>query len=357
MDQTLVITGTHLTPACELIEQLRADKQFRWKIIYLGRRYNSLSPVPSIESIVIPRKKIKFYGLDCGKFDRKSIKTTLKGLPLIFKGICQAFKILKEEKPNIIISFGGYVSVPVIIAGWLLKIPSITHEQTPTLSLATRINSFFVNQIALSFPHPGLKKAVVTGNLLRRELTNHHKKLFLTQNKTLIYVTAGNQGSHFLNNLIKITLPKLNDFYIIHQTGNIDYHEYKKLERQYSNYRVYSYLSDSIVGSVFYQAEIIISRAGANTSQEIVALKKKSILIPLPFSQQNEQLLNAQFVRQQLPDRTIIIPQSEINPAILVKTIKSLLLIAPYKLKPIKPNLKLLKLIQSLCKKRLKSLE
>lgn len=339
MERKIIITGTHLTPAQELIGQLKEDKTTNWQIVYIGR----LSP--SIESKIIPELNIKFYGINCGKFDRKFIDKTILGLPNIFKGIFQAHKIIKIEKPDIIVSFGGYVSVPVVVAGKLSSIPSITHEQTFTQSLATKINSFFVNKVALSFPIDNIKKSVLTGNLLRRELFVQTTPI---SSKPIIFITAGNQGSVIINSNIKKILPSLKKFFVIHQTGNIDYKKYKILETKYNNYKTYDYIPASNIGPIFTQAEIIISRAGANTTQEIIALNKKSILIPLPFSQQNEQLLNAQYVQKILPKRTIIIPQIELNHHYLLQSIKKLSLLPKIPFKNLKPNLKLLNLIHEI---------
>lgn len=336
MKRKIIITGTHLTPAQELIRQLKEDKKTNWEIVYIGR----LSP--SIESKIIPELNIKFYGITCGKFDRKFLDKTILGMPNIFKGIIQAQKIIKIEKPDVIVSFGGYVSVPVIIAGKFSSVPSITHEQTFTQSLATKINSYFVKKVALSFPINNIKKSVLTGNLLRRELFIKTAPLSA---KPIIFITAGNQGSVTINSNIKKIIPSLKQFFIIHQTGNIDYQKYKPLESKYKNYKTYDYLPVSKVGPILTQAEIIISRAGANTTQEITALNKKSILVPLPFAQQNEQLLNAQYVQKILPDRTIIIPQIELSPDILLDSIKKLSLLKKKPVKNLETNFKLLNLI------------
>ena len=175
--KTIIITGTHLTPALELIRQLKTDPQTDWQINYIGRKNNSsVDDSPSIESKIIPKTGINFYSINCGKFDRRWLPNTIKGLPQTTKSLFESLKLIKKIKPDIVVSFGGYVSVPVIISSFLKKIPSITHEQTLTNSLTTRINSLFVKKIALSFDNPKQKeklpkeKIVVTGNLLRQEL-------------------------------------------------------------------------------------------------------------------------------------------------------------------------------------------
>ena len=334
--KTIIITGTHLTPALELIRQLKSDPEINWQINYIGRKNNSsVDNTPSIESNIIPKIGVNFYSINCGKLDRRWIPNTLKGLPQTIKSIFAAFSLIKKIKPDIVVSFGGYVSVPIIISASLKKIPSITHEQTLTNSLTTKINSLFVNIVALSFNNQKQKnslpkhKIVVTGNLLRQELFNPKKSKIgdqLTKIKPkIIFITAGNQGSHTINLLIKNILPQLQDFFIIHQTGKTDFNIFKKLTQKYSNYQVFDYIEANDIGHIFNKSELIISRSGANTSQEIAVLNKKSILIPLKVSQQNEQLLNALWVKEKLPQNTEIIEEKDLNSINLLNTINNLI--------------------------------
>lgn len=351
--KTIIIIGTHLTPAIELINQLKADEKYHWQINYIGRKYNStVDQTPSIESEIIPKLKVNFYSISGGKLDRRYLPNTLHGISHTIKGFFESFSLISKIKPDIIISFGGYISVPVIISGWFKKIPSITHEQTLTNSLTTKINSHFVNKIALSFNNPNQlpkNKIVITGNLLRSEIYKTSSVFFRNLSLEighfpLLYITAGNQGSHLINQIIKNNLSKFNKNTIIHQTGKNDYSDFQKINQP--NYHAFDYINLNDIGWVLNNADIIISRAGANTCQEIVALQKKSILIPLPVSQQNEQHLNAIWVHQQLPQKTIIITQKKLSPKTLLNAIKKLSLIKTdtAKIKP-STNLKLLKLI------------
>lgn len=342
MVKKILITGTHLTPAIELINQLKNDS-IKWDITYIGRNYNSHeNSIPSIESQNIPKLGVKFYGFDSGKLDRRWLPNTILGIPLTIKSLFKIYKLIQKLKPNIVVSFGGYISVPVIFNSYLQKIPSITHEQTNTLSLSTKINAKFTNFVALSFPTEiKNEKYIHTGNLLRQEIFETKSKYFEKQkiNQPIIYITGGNQGSAILNKTIIEIIPKLTkNYFIVHQTGNDNYVASK-------NYLPINYIDD--IGWILNKAEIIISRAGANTCQEIIALNKKSILIPLKISQQNEQTKNAILVKQKLSD-TIIIPEIKLNSFTLLNSINKLI-----KIKSItanKPNINyaLLKLIKTL---------
>jgi len=359
LNKTIIITGTHLTPALELIRQLQIDPKINWQIHYIGRASNSNDPNDiSIESVIIPKNNVKFYPIHCGKFDRRYLPNTIVGISKTLRGFFESSKLIRQIKPDVIISFGGYVSVPVIFNGWVKKIKTITHEQTLTNSLTTKINSLFVNKIALSFENKNQikqlnqNKVVITGNLLRYELFND--KIFkpnpkFSTSKTTIYITAGNQGSHIINSIIKKNLSQLNKLQIIHQTGKNDYSNFKKLETQYPNYFAFDYLDTTYLAWIIHHADILVSRSGANTSQEIVAFNKKSILIPLLKSQQDEQLLNALWVKEKLPHNTIIISQKDLTSEKLLNSIESLLK-TKNQSSTVKyqPNLKLLELIHEI---------
>lgn len=296
---------------------------------------------------------IKFYSINCGKLDRRWLPNTIKGLPQTTKSLFESLKLIKKIKPDIIVSFGGYVSVPVIISGFLKKIPSITHEQTLTNSLTTKINSFFVNKIALSFNNQLQKenlpknKIVITGNLLRQEIFHPQKNKI--GNDVDIFITAGNQGSHTINLLIKKILPKLKNYYIVHQTGKNDFNSFKQLTNIYPKYQAFSYLESNDMAYVLNKTNLIISRSGANTSQEIVALNKKSILIPLKISQQNEQLLNALWVKEKNTQNTQILEEKDITEKNILENINKLITNKTKKI-VIKntDNLKLLNLIHEI---------
>ncbi len=357
MTKKIIIVGTHLTPALELIRQLQQDPKTNWAISYVGRESNSNDPKDvSIESKIIPSIGVNFYPISCGKLDRRYLPNTLIGLPKTIKGFFQSFKLINQIKPDIVVSFGGYVSVPIIIASSFKKIKNITHEQTLTNSLTTKINSYFVTKIALSFNNSKQtsqlpkNKITITGNLLRYQLFQKSNPPFKPiSKKPIIYITAGNQGSHTINLNLKKILPQLKNFNIIHQTGKKDLKDFSKLSQKFPNYFISDYFNTQNFAWIINHADIVISRSGANTSQEIVAFGKKSILIPLPKSQQNEQALNAVWVKKNSPKNTIVISNDTLNPKTLITAIKKLSKIKtkPKTLLP-KPNVNLLKLIHEI---------
>lgn len=352
----ILITGTHHTPAIELIHQLKTDKSIRWRIDYVGHIFPSET---HLSHTLIPRLKINFHPLSCGKLDRRWLPNTLLGIPKTIAAVFIAYRLIKQIHPDVVVSFGGYVSVPVVIAAKICRIPSLTHEQTLTNSLSTKINSFFVNKIALSFNNPSQTsrlpkdRVVITGNLLRSEIyqkTTVNFKRLEKINLPLIYVTGGNQGSSPINQVILKILPEITkNFIIVHHPGNLDYQSIIQNTKNIPNYYPADYIGLDDIGWVLNQAQIIISRSGANTCQEIVALGKKSILVPLIKSQQNEQLLNARWVKQQQPLNTIIIPQNVLSATKLLRSIRRLSAVKSLTpSSPASPNFKLLNLIHEM---------
>lgn len=315
--KTILITGTHHTPAIELIKLLQSDRRTNWQIHYIGHLYPHET---HIAHTIIPKLKIPFYNLNSGKFDRKNFLRTLAGIPRIFLSFFQSLNLLRRIKPDIVISFGGYVSVPVIVAAYFKKIPSITHEQTLTESLATKINRLFVTKVALSFPPAVFRqKDVVTGNLIRTAIFDQSSTKFSQLKKPIIYITGGNQGSEFINRLVVELLPDLTKYSIIHQTG-------KKtvLHSKFPHYHHFEYIEIEDIGWVLNHADIIISRAGANICQEIDLLNKNAILIPLIFTQQDEQTKNAFWLQNRHPQNVVVIPQLQANAHRVLSAIQQL---------------------------------
>src|SRR3990167_8297717 len=187
----IVVCGGHLTPALALIEQFAKDKNY--KILFFGRKYTAEgSKNLSAEYRLITKKKIRFFSIISGRLQRKFTRYTIFSLLKIPIGLLQSFILLLFERPGLIISFGGYLSVPVVFCGWLLGIDSIAHEQSLIPGLATKINSLFVKKIFLS--HSATKnyfesgKTELIGNLIRKSLlartaTSKNLSLFLKKAK------------------------------------------------------------------------------------------------------------------------------------------------------------------------------
>lgn len=327
----VVITGGVLTPALALIEELKKDKN--WNIYYFGRK-NTLegNSALSNEAKIIPLLGVNFIAFNPGRLQRQFTRYTIPAFLRIPFGFFKAFWELLKIKPQIIVSFGGYVSVPIVISGWLLRIPIITHEQTVVFGLSSKINAFFASKIAVSFPQSlqffPKKKTILTGNLLRKQIFEKNKPDWFTAkiDKPLIYITGGNQGALIINKTVLGIIEKLLEKYIvIHQTGEAHYEEVLKKKNflpksEQDNYFVRPFINNQEIGWVLNSSGLIISRSGANTICELAILGKPSLLIPIPWTYQNEQFKNALMLKE--AGTAEIISQKDLSGGLLLETIK-----------------------------------
>src|SRR5437016_2502209 len=162
----VLITGGHLTPALAVLEELQSKK---WSVAYVGRKYALEGDTSfSAEYQVIHQKDISFHNITTGRLQRSFTRFTLLSLLKIPIGFLQSTFILLQERPSLVMSFGGYIAVPIVIVAWLCGIPIITHEQTIKPGLANRIIAWFADVICVSWKesasHFPAAKTVVTGN-------------------------------------------------------------------------------------------------------------------------------------------------------------------------------------------------
>lgn len=306
----IAITGGHHTSALPVIDELKKKDQ-HIDIVWFGHKYSLLgAKVETLEYKDISSLDIEFYNLNAGKFYRTfNIKRLLK----IPWGFIRAFYLLIKTKPDVILSFGGYIAAPVVFGGWLLGIPSITHEQTVVTGYANKFISNFVEKILVSWEQSKKyfppNKVVFSGLPLREEIFSSDTSNYVIDNKLpTIYVTGGKTGSHKLNKVIK---GKMEDLLfkanIIHQCGEQgDLSDYEDLKDKYKQlednvpgkYFVKKYVLNREIGEVFSKTDLVVSRSGAHTIKEIITLEKPALLVPIPWSSHNEQMKNARVVKK-----------------------------------------------------------
>ncbi len=333
----IIVTGGHLTPALATIDELRKEADV--EIIFIGRsRATEGDKAPSAESVIIPNLGIKFYAINAGRLQRRFTKYTLWALGKIPVGLVQALGILSRERPQAILSFGSYVAAPVVLAGWILGIPVITHEQTFKGGLSNRFIGHFAKKIALAWEHSReffpKEKVVVVGNPIRKELLQLKKR---RTTHPVIYITGGNQGAHAINEMVMDILPDLlKEYEVIHQTGGSEvYKDYEALAalagqlplRLRSRYIVAKWFNTEESVAVFAKTSVVVGRSGANTVVETMALGLPAVYIPLPISANHEQVKNAK-VMEDL-GAALVLPQERLTPKRLLAAIK--LVIKDYK--------------------------
>lgn len=312
----ILITGGHLTPAIAVLMELRSRgyNNFLW----VGHKYNQAkSTTPSAEFNTVHNLGIDFYNLRTGKLIRDWSPSTilygLKNLFFIVIGLFKSFAIILKTRPDLIISFGGYIALPIVVSAKLLGIKVVTHEQTIVTGLANKLISKFADRIFISWESSrkyfNAKKTIFTGNPIRESVFQvQDSKLtqLLDTNLPTVLIYGGNQGAHEINNKIfEIVEELIKEFNVVHQTGNSNVtkdnlrsqHIKSALNPEFKDrYLPVEYINNEEVGSVLNLADIIVGRSGANTITEILALGKLCILIPIPQTSHDEQIKNAKLV-------------------------------------------------------------
>ncbi len=283
-------TAGHCLPNIALLPALRDSG---YDISYIGS-------YDGIEKTIALKNNLPYFGISSGKlrryFDLKNFTDPFR----VQKGFHEAVKLLKKEKPDIVFSKGGYVSVPVVKAADKLGIPVVIHESDMTPGLANRLSFSSAKKICCSFKKTlellPKEKAEFTGSPIRRELLsgNRDRALCFTgmeNGKPFLMVIGGSLGAQSVNEAVRSALPELLEKYnVIHLCGK------GKTDPSFENregYRQYEYIDEELP-DLYSLSDIVISRAGANAIFELLALKKPNILIPLPGkSSRGDQLLNA----------------------------------------------------------------
>ena len=299
MKKKIVFTGGgtagHVTPNIALFPFLEKEG---YESYYIGS-YNG------IEKRLIEDFNVPYYGISTGKlrryFDLKNLSDPFR----VIKGYTQALKILKELKPDIVFSKGGFVSVPVIRAASALKIPCIIHESDMTPGLANKLCIPVATKVCCNFPettkYVPSGKAILTGSPIRSELTTGSKLAALelcgfTANKPVVMVIGGSQGASSVNVMVREALPKLLEtFQVVHICGK---DKVDNLMLTIPGYKQFEYLKTDLK-DVFAMADVVVSRAGANAICELLALKKPNLLIPLQVGSRGDQILNAKSFEEQ----------------------------------------------------------
>ena len=322
MNKKIVFTGGgtagHVTPNIALFPYLEKEG---YDAFYIGS-YNG------IEKRLIEDFKIPYYGISTGKFRRYFDLKNLSDPFRVMKGYSQAVKILKELKPDIVFSKGGFVSVPVVRAAASLKIPCIIHESDMTPGLANKLCIPVATKVCCNFPetlkHVPSGKAVLTGSPIRMELTTGSKLAALelcgfTANKPVVMIIGGSQGATSVNIMVREALPKLLEhFQVVHICGK---DKVDNLMLNIPGYKQFEYLRYDLK-DVFAMADVVVSRAGANAICELLALKKPNLLIPLQVGSRGDQILNARSFEEQ--GFSMVVREDYIDCDILTEKIKEL---------------------------------
>lgn len=318
----ILVTGAHFTPAVAVLEELK--KYPNAQVVYVGRKKTLEGDrTISIESQALPSLGIKFIPITTGRLQRAFSIYTIPSLFKIPVGFIQALFIILSQKPDVILSFGGYVGAPLVITGWLLSVPVIVHEQTLVSGLANKISAWFADKIAVSFSNMVKgEKVILTGNPIRREIIEISRGGKRTH--STILVTGGNQGSHVINLAVEEVLEELLKIAsVIHVTGDNKYKDFERLKsKEGDRYQVIKWVGEEW-GKVLLQVDLVVSRAGINILSELAYLGKPALVVPIPYLYGDEQNKNAKFFEGL--GLVKILPQSQLSGNNLLKNIISML--------------------------------
>ncbi len=311
-------TAGHVVPNIALIEFLTHQG---WQSHYIGS-------YAGIEKTLITPLNIPYYGISTGKLRRfKSWRNLLTPFQVL-AGIWNAWKLLGKIRPAVVFSKGGFVAFPVVFAAWLRRIPVIVHEADLTPGLANRLSIPFAQQVCVNFPgaekyFKNRDKIIVTGIPLRNSLTSGSAErglsfLKFSARKPVLLIYGGSLGAQKLNTITREILPKLTQvFQVAHVCGA------NKTDPSFDNfpdYRQFEYINEEF-GDVIASANLVVSRAGANTVYELIALQKNHILIPLPkTASRGDQIENAAYAKEK--GFSTVLNDEDLNAGSLEKTIQ-----------------------------------
>lgn len=315
-------SGGHVIPAKTLIEELRAQPEVA--ISYVGDR-NSIE-------YQLMKELVPFYPIKTGKLRRYFSWENFTDLFKIAAGFLQSLGILffKSRRHTLIFSTGGFVSVPFVLAGRVLGFRIFIHEQTSRVGLANKICSRLARKVFISFEasrnYFPAQKVVFSGYPVRREMFSNLAGLPKPQGldleaatKPIVFVTGGGNGSLQLNEAVKRQLTELTAKYLVlHQVGAKFLTEYARFDS--ASYRAFDFVKEEMP-YLLRRADVVISRAGAGTVCELLAIQKRSVFVPLKIAQKNEQFHNATEAKNKLG--SVILTEDELKSVNLLELIET----------------------------------
>ena len=316
--KSVVVTGGgtagHVIPAKPVIQRLIARGT---KVTFIGSK-------SGLEERLVADLAITFQAITTGKLRRYLSFQNFVDLFRVPIGILQAIALVFRIKPDVVFSKGGYVAFPVVVAAWILRKPVVSHESDLTAGLANRLAIPFTHTVCVNFPATRIRarQVMVTGTPIRESLLNGNAErgrefLKVDHHLPVLLVVGGSLGAEQVNAVVREALTDLcTGFKVVHVCGP------GKLSTQYQKvdgYAQFEYI-DEQWGDVLAAADFVISRAGANSLYELLALRKPHLLIPLPRSaSRGDQLENAEMAKKEGWSEVIF--EEDLEPQLLCDTV------------------------------------
>jgi UDP-N-acetylglucosamine--N-acetylmuramyl-(pentapeptide) pyrophosphoryl-undecaprenol N-acetylglucosamine transferase len=289
-------TGGHIYPGIAVAKEvMRREPQSQVRFVGTAR---------GLESKLVPQAGFELSIIDSAGLKNVGLVARARGLMVLPKSFLDARGLIRAFRPDVVIGAGGYVSGPVVLSAALMKVPTLVMESNALPGWTNRVLARFVDKAAVSFEAalPSFRgKAVVTGNPVRREFFDVQRRLLdVTElGKLSVLVFGGSQGAHAINEAMIAALPALEEFRdalrVTHQTGEVDFERVRAAYAQAGwgeRAKVTKYIDNMV--AAFADADLVICRAGATTTAELIAAGKPSVMIPFPLAADDHQRKNAE---------------------------------------------------------------
>lgn len=316
-------TGGHIYPALAIINKIK-EKEPDSEFLYIGTHNR-------MEKDIVPSKGIPFESIEMYGFNKKHLLKNFKTVKCLMQSFKKCRKLIKDFNPDIVIGVGGYVTVPVIVSAKKLGYKTFLHEQNSLPGKSNKYLAKYSDLIGVSF-ESSIKafpegKAVLTGNPCSEDALNvlpiDKKELGLTSSKKLVLIVMGSLGAGRVSDYLMGELKgfKNKDYEVLFISGKSSYDKVKA-EKYPDNVKILPFYEG--LTKIMKRTDLMISRAGASTLSEIVALEVPSILIPSPFVANNHQYYNALDLVQK--GAAEMIEEANLKDGVLVSMVDKLLL-------------------------------
>lgn len=311
-------TGGHIFPGIAVAKEiLRRDTKS--EVLFVGT-------ARGLETKIVPANGFRLSLIESAGLKNVGLWGKLKGLLILPKSFLEAWRLIKDFKPNVVVGAGGYVSGPVLLTASLMRIPTLVMDSNALPGFTNRQLAMFVDKAALTFeeslPYFG-KKGIVTGNPVRKEFFEIAPKP--RGEKVNLLVFGGSQGARAINNAMVDALEKLpaDKLQITHQTGESDFEKIKAAYEKsaFPTADVRPFISNMV--DEFAKADLVVCRAGATTCAELAAAGKAAIMIPLPTAADDHQRKNAEALQRAGASKMIL--QKDLSGERLANEILSLI--------------------------------
>ncbi|WP_223636399.1 undecaprenyldiphospho-muramoylpentapeptide beta-N-acetylglucosaminyltransferase [Corallococcus sp. EGB] len=317
-------TGGHLFPGIALAEEV-VTRHPANEVVFVGTE-------KGLEARVVPKEGYPLELVKVQGLKGKGLLGLIKGLIALPLAFLASLRILSRQKPDVVVGVGGYASGPVVLAAWLMGIPTAIQEQNALPGLTNKVLGRIVKVVFTSFEearkHFPEAKVQMIGNPIRKKLMDNYLRSSAAHEKFSVLIFGGSLGARGLNNRVLEALDSLADvkdqISIVHQTGKLDLENVKKgyADRGFADVaQVVEFIDD--MSSAYAKADLVICRAGATSLAELTVCKKPSILVPFPHATDNHQEVNARALVD--VGAAIMFRESELTGLKLAETLRGLM--------------------------------